>query len=323
MHRLWARAPRLLGGGDAFRWLILFIVLSLRAPAGELWVAVGDAGLRLSSTDGQSWQREQPGDKQRGPLCSVAYGLGRFLAVGGSENTGELLSSTDGRAWSALPVVQKKVAAIAFGQGRFVAAQGAQLLISTDGASFTAGDRFDTKVPARALQIACGDTEAGFRFVILGESEPIPGAPPDSWRAVTTDGTRLDELAPQPFATGIAYGAGHFVVVGRHRIESSHDGQVWSLQPAPGDLIRSVVWTGTRFLATTDDAVWISTDALKWRRQKAYDPLPILWARDAPAPLGLGINLTGRLATTLDFATWKVVLPESPRIRAIAHRGAE
>ncbi|HEV7402420.1 MAG TPA: hypothetical protein VGO11_05820 [Chthoniobacteraceae bacterium] len=305
------------------RTLLFALVLTLTASAEDLWVAVGDGGLRLTSTDGQSWQREQPWDNRQGPLCGIAHGLGRFLVVGGTETTGELLSSTDGRVWRELPVAQKKVDAIAFGRGRFVAAQGSRLLISTDGAAFTAGDRFDTKSPAHALRIACGDTEAGFRFVILGETEPIPGAPPDSWRAVTTDGTRIDELAPQPSATGLAYGAGHFVVVGRHRIESSHDGQVWSLQPAPGDLIRTVVWTGTRFFATTDDAVWVSTDALKWRRQKAFDPLPILWARDTPSPLGLGINPTGRLAVTLDFTAWKVVLPEGPRIRAVAQRTAE
>lgn len=293
------------------------------AQAGDLWVAVGDGGLRLTSTDGQSWQREQPGGQRQAPLCGIAYGLGRFIAVGGAETTGELLSSPDGRAWRPLPVARRKVDAIAFGQGRFVAAQGEQLLLSTDGAAFTAGDRFETKAPSHALQIACGDTEAGFRFVILGESEPLPGGTPDAWRAVTTDGTHIDELAPQPAATGIAYGAGHFVVVGRNRIESSHDGQTWRLQPAPGDLIRGVVWTGTRFLATTDDALWISTDALKWRRQKAYDPLPILWARDAAAPLGLAINPAGRLAVTLDFAAWKAVQQEGPRIRAIAHRATE
>jgi hypothetical protein len=302
--------------------LVLALLVALPAWASDMWVAVGDAGLRLSSTDGETW-REHHWENPHDPLCDIAYGLGRFIAVGGTETTGHLFASADGETWRELPVTQKKVSAIAFGRGRFIAAQGAQLLISMDGTAFTAGDRFDTKAPAHALQIACGDTEAGFRFVILGESEPLAGAAPDSWRAVTTDGTRIDELAPQPSATGIAYGAGHFVVVGRHRIESSHDGQIWSLQPAPGDLIRSVVWTGTRFLATTDDAIWTSTDALKWRRQKVDDPLAILWARDAPSPLGFGINPAGRLAITRDFTSWRVLLPESPRVRAIAHRSTE
>lgn len=303
--------------------LVLCQILAASASAGDLWVAVGDQGLRLTSADGQTWEREQPWDNRQGPLYGIAQGLGHFIAVGGTETTGHLLSSADGRVWRELPVAQRKVDAIAFGRDRFIAAQGVQLLISTDAKEFTAGDRFDLKTPSRALQIACGDTEAGFRFVILGVSEPIPGASPDSWRAVTSDGTRIDELAPQPFATGLAYGAGHFVVVGRNRIESSHDGQLWSLQPAPGDLIRSVVWTGTRFLATTDDAVWISADALKWRRDKMHDPLPILWARDTPSPLGLGINPAGRLALTLDFTNWKVVPPEGPRLRAVAHRATE
>lgn len=303
--------------------LLLALLLVCRASASDLWVAVGDRGLRLTSSDGQSWRREQPWDNRQAPLCGIAHGLGRFVAVGGTETTGQLLSSTDGRVWSELPVAQKKVAAIAFGRGRFVAAQGAQLLVSTDGGTFMPGDRFETKGQPRALQIACGDTESGFRFVILGESQPLPRGPANSWRAVTSDGTRIDELAPQPFATGIAYGAGHFVVVGRHRIESSHDGQVWKLHPAQGDLIRSVVWTGARFLATTEDAVWISTDALKWRREKIPETLPLLWARDAPSPLGLGSNLVGQLALTLDFDSWKVVVAEGPRVQAIAHRAAD
>jgi hypothetical protein len=321
----WRARPTQLFSKNAFVLQLVGLLLLTAIPrlqAGELWVAVGDAGLRTTSADGRTWDHAQTWSNATDPLCGIAEGRGRFIAVGGSESTGHLLASADGHTWRELRCLPKKVGAIAFGQNRFVAAQGPQLLVSTDGETFSAGERLETNAPADALQIACGDTEAGFRFVVIGESVPFAGGPHDYWRAVTGDGTRVDSFSPQPPAFGLAYGAGHFVVVGRNRIESSHDGQTWALQPCPGDLFTAVVWTGARFIATTAGAIWTSPDALSWRRESVPDSPRILWARDTPSPLVLANNAAGLLEFTTDFRAWQMAGSKAPVIRAIAHRAS-
>ena len=74
--------------------------------AADVWVAVGYGGRRMSSTDGVKWEitaewAEKGGDDSNN-LMGLAYGLGKFVAVGGggwSRETqgGHILVSKDGR----------------------------------------------------------------------------------------------------------------------------------------------------------------------------------------------------------------------------------
>jgi hypothetical protein len=90
------------------------------------YVAVGDLGTLLTSTDGRSWQVQATGVSDE--LWDVAYAHGVFVAVGAA-----ILTSRDATHWtvrrSNLGYVLRGVA---FGHGRFVAA-GARLLTSPDG----------------------------------------------------------------------------------------------------------------------------------------------------------------------------------------------
>src|SRR5437868_3251968 len=85
------------------------------------------------------------------------------------------------------------------------------------------------------------------------------GAGRFSWRGVTSDGTHWEHTALEtPAARDIAYGAGHFVVVGPGGlIESSHDAQAWERHETDSteDFSR-VVWTGTRFLVSGGKMAW-------------------------------------------------------------------
>lgn len=64
-------------------------------------------------------------------LRSVAWGNGTYVAVGGS---GTIVSSADGRLWTALQLRTNDLYSVAFGNGRFVAVgTGASVLVSTNG----------------------------------------------------------------------------------------------------------------------------------------------------------------------------------------------
>ena len=293
--------------------------------AGEagLFVAVGYGGRRITSRDGLSWEHDQRWNDETKDnddvLFNVAFGAGRFIAVGGGAQTGHILSTRDGREWRSVQDVKGRVATIAFGNGRFVAGHDAELMYSTDGEKFESGPRLDWKGSIQARRSACGDTEAGFRFVIIGDADLWTDKRRMHWRGVTGDGTRWEHAAlDTPAAVDIAYGAGHFVVVGPNGlIESSHDGQAWQRHDTePTGNFSRVLWTGTRFLISGGNAAWSSPDALTWTKQAPAIPCDLAWAREGF--LGLGFSWGGNVHVTRNFVQWKKVgIPRGPALNAM------
>jgi hypothetical protein len=316
------------------RLLLLFMAFCTALPcpaqntsAGkELFVAVGYGGRRMSSPDGVQWQHEQRWSDEakddENVLFNVAYGLGRFIAVGGGAKVGHILSTVDGRQWTALPQVRGRVATIAFGNNRFVAGHDAELLYSTDGVTFQAGQKLDWKASVHARKSAFGDGEGGAMFVIIGDVDFQGETQRVHYRATTSDGVRYAsatrDSAP---ARDIAYGSGHFVVVGPNGLlESSHDGQNWTKRSTdPTEDFESVVWTGTRFLAK-GRRVWSSEDGLHWVPQSLKVPGSLAWARDGVG--GIGFSWGGNVFyASPDLQTWrKATLPPGPSFTAVARR---
>jgi hypothetical protein len=216
--------------------------------------------------------------------------------------------------------VKGRMATIAFGHGLFVAAHDAELMHSPTGEKFDYGSRLDWKGSVHARRSACGDTEAGFRFVIIGDVDLWADKKRVSWRGVTSDGTRWEHTAlDSPAARDIAYGAGHFVVVGPGGlIESSHDGQAWERHETDvmEDFSR-VVWTGSRFLVSGGKAAWSSPDALTWTKLSKPIPCSVAWAREGV--LGLGFSWGGNVHFSRDLVEWKkVTVPPGPSLNAVA-----
>ncbi len=289
-----------------------------------LFVAVGYGGRRISSRDGVNWENDQRWSDEAkdddNVLFNIAYGAGRFIAVGGGAKTGHILSTTDGQNWRSLPEVKGRVATIAFGNGRFVVGHDAELMSSTDGETFLPGPKLDWKGSVHARRSACGDTEAGFRFVIIGDVDLWAEKKRVNWRGATGDGTRWDHTTlDTPPVRDIAYGAGHFIIVGPDGlIESSHDGQTWERQAtAPGEDFSRVIWTGTRFLVSGGRTAWSSADGLMWAKEPTGIPCSLAWAREGF--LGLGFSWGGNIHISRDLAQWKkvAVLP-GPSLQAVA-----
>lgn len=306
---------------------VVLALTAVQAMAGDggLFVAVGYGGRRIISRDGATWENDQrwsdDAKDNDDVLFNVAFGAGRFIAVGGGAQVGHILSTRDGREWKSVQDVKGRVATIAFGQGRFVAGHDAELLYSTTGEKFEPGSRLDWKGSVHARRSACGDTEAGFRFVIIGDVDLWADRKRLSWRGVTSDGTRWDHTAlDTPAARDIAYGAGHFVVVGPNGlIESSHDGQAWERRETEGqENFSHIAWTGTRFLVTGGKTAWTSADALTWTRLPQPIPCNVVWAREGV--LGLGLSWGGNVYASHDFTAWKkVAVPPGPSLNAVAH----
>jgi photosystem II stability/assembly factor-like uncharacterized protein len=140
--------------------------------ANNQFVAVGAASVILTSSNGLHWSKRNEanvvGDHPR--LSSVAYGNGRYLAVGSA-----VLTSTDGVTWSALPGYGVDFHQIVFGAGQFLAmnsylggpfsTQTPRYAVTTDGLSWSnplsALDTYDA-FPALAYD--------GAKLIVLGYS---------------------------------------------------------------------------------------------------------------------------------------------------------
>ena len=310
-----------------YRLLILVLALALPVSAEEargLFVAVGYGGRRMSSRDGRAWENDtrwsEVAADDDNVLFNVAFGLGRFVAVGGGAVKGRIVTTRDGQDWRELPALRGRVATIVFGRGRFIAGHDAELLWSADGEKFSVGETLDWQGSVHARRAAWGDGEAGPRCVIIGDVDLWETKQRVSWRASTEDGTRYTSRAlDTPPARDVAYGSGHWVVVGPDGlIESSHDGQTWTRREAEhGEDFSRVVWTGARFLVSGGKAAWSSPDGLAWAKEPRAIPCSLAWAREGG--LALGFSWGGNIHASADFAEWKKLpLPPGPSFEAVA-----
>lgn len=305
-----------------FIFLILLTATAIADPS-QLFIAVGYGGRRASSRDGVTWENDQRWSNEAkdddNVLFNVAYGLDRFIAVGGGATIGHIVSTQDGKVWKELPQVKGRVATIAFGNGRFVAAHDAELLWSADGEKFHNGERLSVKGSVHARKSAFGDGEGGAMFVIIGDVDLYTENKRVGWRATTANGEQWSsEAIDTPAARDIAYGSGHFVIVGPNGlIESSHDGQTWTRREvSPEENFESVVWTGKRFLAK-GNKLWTSPDGIQWTNEERKIPCNPAWAHESFG--AIGFSWGGNVFFSNGLREWKrIPLPSGPSFTAVA-----
>jgi hypothetical protein len=188
----------------------------------ERYLAVGQRyldgawrGSAATSLDGETWTMcATPADMS--PLSKVAYGAGRFVAVG---QNGRIYSTTDGGAWlTATTGITDRLLAVRYSAGRFVVAgENGRIFSSTDGLNWTNG------TPASSTGYFYGVACQNGRWYVSTGYETWSSTDGLSWTKVTairwTDGSLL--------ALGNAFGA--LVGVGYSpKASVTEDGATWS-----------------------------------------------------------------------------------------------
>ena len=136
-----------------------------------VYVAVGDNGTILYSTDTATWIPEVSGTTNR--LNGVKYGNNGFVAVG---DASAIFQSTDGITWvqRASPV-SNKLSAVSYTAGRYVAVGSSGVIVtSTNGvnwSSINTGAPYNFNgVDGGTVLITTGVTHTENRFVAVGDS---------------------------------------------------------------------------------------------------------------------------------------------------------
>jgi hypothetical protein len=232
-----------------------FVAVSGDSDYNDGYVYSGKAAY---STDGITWTAVGTSTFGTTAINGIAYGDGRFVAVGESYgfrgNTygflGYAAYSTDGQTWTAATMESESYSAIAYGGGRFVAVSSITYETSnprSPAAYSTDGGANWTTVYIPVESFFQGIAYGNGRFVAVGS---------DGMTAWSTNGQTWTTSWASTFGgshiAGIAYGGGKFVAVGDDgKMAYSTDGQTWTAVTHPFGTsgIYGITYGGGRFVA--------------------------------------------------------------------------
>jgi len=194
------------------------------------YVAVGDGGTILTSTDTVTWIPRLSGTTNR--LNGVRYGANGFIAVGESAagTPATILLSVDGVSWSPrVCPVTNSLAGISYWSGVYVAVGSTGTIVSsTNGLAWTASH---TGAPYDLLGTDAGyissSAYVGNLFLAVGDSGLILTSPDGLAWTVRFSGTfnRLTAVSMCSAYTGLIVAVGESGTV-----LTSPDGQIWTVQ---------------------------------------------------------------------------------------------
>lgn len=255
-----------------------------------LFVALGSAGLGMTSPDGVAWTSFTPPTSHT--WSGVTFnGSNQFVAVGAADNpTGNAaMYSADGVTWTAAttPVIP------------------------------AAGTDPATPVTYDSVAYGNGSGSAG-AYAYVAVSASANGLVTADYRVMTSpDGiTWTPRTAPtNDHWVSVAFGAGRFVAVtggggGQQVMTSDNNGVTWSLRSTPGDRTwKSVTYGNGRFVAVANDGtgqrVMTSDDGATWTLRNT--PADNSWYSVTYGNglfVAVAINGTDRVMTSPDGITW-------------------
>lgn len=286
------------------------------SDAADTWVAVGYGGRRMISQDGVKWEitaewAEKGGDDSNN-LMGLAYGLGKFVAVGGGgfskdKQGGHILVSKDGREWKEVHSEPFRVNPIVFSGRRFVAGGPERtLLFSDDGEKWTKGAQVAADgFPGWAMWFRNGAYGNG-AFVFMGEG----GAKKEFyWCIASKDGSDVSFRKDLPHLRSLAFGNGVFVAGGEGVIVTSRDGKEWTKEERTGDKLDWILWTGKEFLCGGGKTMLASTDGKTWQARDFKPQGRQLWTDGTRF---ITSNWPGKMAFSPDGKTWQQSPPLTP-----------
>ena len=255
---------KLVRRGDGFTAPTGATAVSLEAVAWgrDRFVAVGDQGVIVHSTDGDRWEQATGavdlGLGTHRALGDVAWGAGRFVAVGFET----IVHSSDGDRWEEASGSDTwgSLESVAWNGEKFVAVGWIGAIVHSRD-----GERWEPVRDSAAEHSLLSVTWTGERFLAVGVGGVIVhSADGERWETVTDDADSATVHAP----SSLTWNGERFVAVGDHgRILRSRDGERWEVvsHSAVSDTLMSVAWGAARFVAVGDGgAIVHSADGERW-----------------------------------------------------------
>lgn len=283
---------------DLSTWHLRNMSLEAAASGNGIYVAVGEDGFIMHSTDGTTWTKVSSGVED--DLWDVAYGNGVFVAVGG--NT--VFVSNDGLTWNEYPPpTDFSSYSITFGNGIFVA------IDSNPNSVFISNDGINWSLPVilPSSTTFTDITYGGGLFVVVGYQGKVVTSPDGTSWTLETSGTTKTLWQ-------VTYGAGPgvYVIVGASgTVLTSPNGHAWTVQASGiSQTLMTVGYGGNGFVTSgsnsSSDAghIWTSPDGAGWteRTSPAYE-----WFFDT---LYAGSNyflVGGKIISSTNATDWSIV----------------
>ncbi len=232
--------------------------------ANNQYVAVGDAGLVMTSPDGKAWTKRTSGSTRN--FYAVTYGNGLYVAVG---YHGIVYTSPNGTTWTErIPFTTDGVSftSIAYnGTDLFVAGGVGRVAISPDGITWT-------PVAAGISNQLSGMYYANGKFIAAASG-------PNAFSSTNgVSWTRLTLPGADPYLNNISicYGNGLWVLGGgKGQIFTSPNGTTWTKRNS-GQInhVMALTWTGQHYVGCGDannvgcSMVMASEDGITWVRDR-------------------------------------------------------
>ncbi len=231
-----------------------------------------------------------------GSGLDVAYGNGKFVAVGNGGGVGEVRTSTDGTTWSTQTLNGVSwLNHVAYANGLWVATgTGGKLYTSTDASSWT----LRTTGLADLTDIAYGNGR--WLTTVLSSTNTF---------ATSTDGVNWSSISGSAGTGGVAYGNGVFVTMDTSHSYTSTDGVTWTSH-ATAEGVGGLTFINGRFMGVGgNNRIGESLDGITWSfRDIGFATTPNIqnlgFGGGTYVAVGLYGQASGVLLTSTDGTNW-------------------
>ncbi len=232
-----------------------------------LFVAVGDNGTILTSTDGIIWAAGNSGT--RVSLRGITYGNGTFIAVG---SPGTIITSPDGVNWTIRQFgTYYGFDGVIYGNGTFLALRNpGTTYSSSNGINWSLNNIEGDSglINGYSDFMFFGLTFGKSNFVIVGGWQDVHVGLPISIEIILTssDGVNWTQTYSGTYHElhGTTYGNGNFIAVGHSgRIVTSPDSMNWTVrQSGTTELLNAVAYGNGTFVAVGTGGTILQSDPL-------------------------------------------------------------
>ncbi|MBK5962583.1 hypothetical protein CCR95_00275 [Thiocystis minor] len=264
-----------------------------------VFVAVGEAGTLIRSTDGLTWTNHH--SSKPSSINSVTWGGGQFVAVGdyfnwdGTYSYGPtpILTSPDGVTWTERDTgTRKGLYDVVWNGTQFVAVGSNAILTSPDGVTWTTRSLDGTDSQLNGVAWSGSEFVAvGTGGAILTSSDGITWIARDSGSSI--------------WLNGVVWGNDRFVAVGEAAtILTSPDGVTWTEQPYLSlDTLYDVAWDGSQFFVAAGNIFLTSPDGVSWIARNTAGTAAIYGLSWSGSQF-VAVGWSGRITTSSDGFDW-------------------